>query len=135
MREAVIVEAVRTPIGKGKLGSKGALSAFHATHLLAKVQEAVVERAGIDPAEVEQIIGGCVTQAGEQSNNVTRNAWLTRGKQYGVAGTTVQTSGIIGFNGAPSSCAAGASTKIDIGGHGWVQFWLPSGGPMTGGTS
>jgi len=91
MREAVIVEAIRTPIGKGKLGSKGALSAFHATHLLAKVQEAVVERAGIDPAEVEQIIGGCVTQAGEQSNNVARNAWLTRGKQYGVAGTTVDT--------------------------------------------
>ena len=39
----------------------------------------------------------------------------------------MQTSGIIGFNGAPSSCAAGASNKIDIGGHGWVQFWLPSG--------
>jgi acetyl-CoA C-acetyltransferase len=91
MREAVIVEALRTPIGKGKFGSKGALSAFHATHLLAKVQEAVVERAGIDPAEVEQIIGGCVTQAGEQSNNIARNAWLTRGKQYNVAGTTIDT--------------------------------------------
>jgi acetyl-CoA C-acetyltransferase len=91
MREAVIVEALRTPIGKGKFGSKGALSAFHPGHLLAKVQEAVVERAGIDPAEVEQIVGGCVTQAGEQSNNIARNAWLTRGKQYGVAGTTVDT--------------------------------------------
>ena len=90
MREAVIVEALRTPIGKGKPG-KGTLSAFHPAHLLAKVQEAVVERAGIDPASVEQIIGGCVTQAGEQSNNVARNAWLTRGKDYGVAGTTVDT--------------------------------------------
>ena len=89
MREAVIIEALRTPIGKGKHGSKGALSAFHPAHLLAKVQEAVVARAGIDPAEIEQIIGGCVTQAGEQSNNVTRNAWLTLGKQYSVAGTTV----------------------------------------------
>ena len=88
MREAVIVEALRTPIGRGKAG-KGDLSAFHPAHLLAKVQEAVVERAGIDPASVEQLIGGCVTQAGEQSNNVTRNAWLTRGKDYGVAGTTV----------------------------------------------
>jgi acetyl-CoA C-acetyltransferase len=88
MREAVIVEALRTPIGKGKPG-KGDLSAFHPAHLLAKVQQAVVEKAGIDPASVEQIIGGCVTQAGEQSNNVTRNAWLTRGKDYGVAGTTV----------------------------------------------
>jgi len=91
MREAVIVEALRTPIGKGKHGSKGALSAFHPAHLLAKVQEAVVERAGIDPAEVEQIVGGCVTQAGEQSNNIARNAWLTRGKQYSVAGTTIDT--------------------------------------------
>ena len=91
VREAVIVQALRTPIGKGKFGSKGALSAFHSAHLLAKVQEAVVERSGIDPAEVEQIIGGCVTQAGEQSNNIARNAWLTRGKQYNVAGTTIDT--------------------------------------------
>jgi acetyl-CoA C-acetyltransferase len=90
MREAVIVEALRTPIGKGKPG-KGAFSTFHPAHLLAKAQEAVVERAGIDPASVEQIFGGCVTQAGEQSNNVARNAWLTRGKEYGVAGTTVDT--------------------------------------------
>jgi acetyl-CoA C-acetyltransferase len=88
MREAVIVEALRTPIGKGK-SLKGDLSSFHPAHLLAKVQQAVVEKAGIDPALVEQIFGGCVTQAGEQSNNVTRNAWLTRGKDYGVAGTTV----------------------------------------------
>ena len=88
MREAVIVEALRTPIGKGK-PIKGDLSTFHPAHLLAKVQQAVVEKTGIDPASVEQIIGGCVTQAGEQSNNVTRNAWLTRGKDYGVAGTTV----------------------------------------------
>jgi len=88
MREAVIVEALRTPIARGK-ANKGALSAFHPAHLLAKVQEAVVERAGVDPGEVEQIIGGCVTQAGEQSNNVVRNAWLTRGKDYQVAGTTV----------------------------------------------
>jgi acetyl-CoA C-acetyltransferase len=90
MREAVIVEALRTPIGKGKAG-KGALSAFHPAHLLAKVQEAVVARAGLDPKELEQIIGGCVTQAGEQSNNIARNAWLTRGKDWEVAGTTVDT--------------------------------------------
>ena len=90
MREAVIVEALRTPIGRGKPG-KGALSAFHPASLLAKVQEAVVDRAGIDPGSVEQIIGGCVTQAGEQSNNIARNAWLTRGTQYEVAGTTVDT--------------------------------------------
>ncbi|MFQ5666392.1 MAG: steroid 3-ketoacyl-CoA thiolase [Candidatus Binatia bacterium] len=88
MREAVIVEALRTPIGRGK-PTTGALSALHPAHLLAKVQGAVVERAGIEPGEVEQIIGGCVTQAGEQSNNVVRNAWLSRGTAYQVAGTTV----------------------------------------------
>ncbi len=88
MREAVIVEALRTPIGKGKPG-KGTLSAIHPATLLARVQDAVVERAGIEPGTVEQIIGGCVSQAGEQSNNVVRNAWLTRGQQWEVAGTTV----------------------------------------------
>ncbi len=90
MREAVIVEALRTPIGRGKAG-KGALSAFHPTHLLAKVLDGVVERAGMEPTEVGQLIGGCVTQAGEQAGNVVRNAWLTRGKDYAVAGTTIDT--------------------------------------------
>jgi len=88
MGEAVIVEALRTPIGRGK-PNKGALSAVHPAHLLAKVLDGVAEKAGIDPGEIEQIIGGCVTQAGEQSNNVVRNAWLSRGKDYQVAGTSV----------------------------------------------
>ena len=88
MREAVIVEALRTPLARGKM-IKGQLSGFHATQLLQRVQSAVVEKAGIDPGEVEQIIGGCVTPAGEQSGNVTRNAWLTRGDHYEVAGTSV----------------------------------------------
>ena len=88
MREAVIVEALRTPLARGKM-IRGQLSAFHATQLLQKVQSAVVERAGIDPGEVEQIIGGCVTQAGEQSGNVVRNAWLTRGDHYEVPGTSI----------------------------------------------
>jgi acetyl-CoA C-acetyltransferase len=88
MREAVIIEALRTPIARGKAG-KGGLSGLHPAHLLAKVQQAVCEKAGIEPGLVEQIVGGCVTQAGEQSNNIARNAWLTRGKDWGVAGTTV----------------------------------------------
>ena len=90
MREAVIVEALRTPIARGKPGA-GELSAFHPATLLGLVQRAVVERAGVDPLEVEQIVGGCVTQAGEQSNNVARNAWLSRGAPWEVAGTTVDT--------------------------------------------
>jgi acetyl-CoA C-acetyltransferase len=90
MREAVIVEAVRTPIARGKPGV-GDLSAFHAGSLLGKVQEAAVERAGVDPAQIEQVVGGCVTQAGEQSNNITRVAWLNRNKGWRTGGTTVDT--------------------------------------------
>ena len=69
------MEAVRTPIGR----RGGWLAGLHAAELLGVVQRAVVDRAGIDPAAVEQVLGGCVTQAGEQSNNVTRTAWLHAG--------------------------------------------------------
>jgi acetyl-CoA C-acetyltransferase len=89
MSDAVIVEALRTPIARGKLG-KGDLSGFHAAHLLGRVQMGLVERAGIDPADVDQIFGGCVTQAGEQSNNIARHAWLSvSDRSYSTAGTTV----------------------------------------------
>ena len=72
MGTPVIVEAVRTPIGR----RNGWLSGLHAAEILGAAQSAVVHRAGIDPLLVEQLAGGCVTQAGEQSNNVTRTAWL-----------------------------------------------------------
>jgi acetyl-CoA C-acetyltransferase len=85
MVEAVIVEAVRTPIGK----RNGWLAGMHAAELLGAAQAAVIKRAGIDPAIVEQVIGGCVTQAGEQSLNVTRNAWLGKGLPYHVGCTTI----------------------------------------------
>ena len=75
MSNAVIVEALRTPIARGKMG-RGELSGFHAAQLLGRLQMALVERAGIEPKDVDQIFGGCVTQAGEQSNNITRHAWL-----------------------------------------------------------
>ena len=75
MGTAVIVEAVRTPIGK----RNGSLSGMHAAELLGAAQRGLVERSGIDAALVEQVAGGCVTQAGEQSNNVTRTAWLHAG--------------------------------------------------------
>ena len=90
MPEAVIVEALRTPIARGKMG-RGELSGIHPAKLLGTIQRAVVERAGIAPTEVEQIVGGCVTQAGEQSNNIARHAWLSVGDDYTVAGTTVDT--------------------------------------------
>jgi acetyl-CoA C-acetyltransferase len=88
LAEAVIVEALRTPIARGKLG-KGELSGFHPASLLAKVQYGLVEKAGIEPQEVDQIIGGCVTQAGEQSGNVVRHAWLSKGGLYEVGATTI----------------------------------------------
>ncbi|MFQ5503175.1 MAG: steroid 3-ketoacyl-CoA thiolase [Planctomycetota bacterium] len=90
MDRAVIVEALRTPIAKGKKG-RGELSGFHPATLLGKTLDGVVETAGIDPAEVEQVIGGCVTQAGEQAGNVTRIAWLSRNKGWATGGTTVDT--------------------------------------------
>lgn len=85
MGNPVIVEATRSPIGK----RNGWLSGLHATELLGAIQKAVVEKAGIDPGDVEQLIGGCVTQYGEQSNNITRVGWLTAGLPEHVGATTV----------------------------------------------
>ena len=90
MSEAVIVEALRSPIARGKMG-KGSLSGIHPANLLGTLQQAVVDRAGIEPAVVEQVIGGCVTQAGEQAGNVARHAWLARGNGWHTGGTTVDT--------------------------------------------
>jgi len=78
MGTAVIVEAVRTPIGR----RGGVLAGLHAAEVLGAAQVALLDRAGLDPAAAEQVAGGCVTQAGEQSNNVTRTAWLHAGLPY-----------------------------------------------------
>ena len=85
MATPVIVEAVRTPIGK----RNGWLSGLRAADILGAAQVEVVKRAGIDPSLVEQVVGGCVTQAGEQAFNVTRTAWLLNGLPYETAATTV----------------------------------------------
>ncbi|MGF2943746.1 steroid 3-ketoacyl-CoA thiolase [Mycobacterium sp. Lab-001] len=89
MGNPVIVEATRSPIGK----RAGWLSGLHATELLGAVQKAVVEKAGISSGfqagDVEQAIGGCVTQYGEQSNNITRVSWLAAGLPEHVGAATV----------------------------------------------
>src|SRR3954469_21042609 len=85
MPESVIVEAVRTPIGK----RNGALAGVHPAVALGHVQRAVIERAGIDPKEVEQVVGGCVTQGGEQASNIARYAWLHAGLPQTAGVTTV----------------------------------------------
>ncbi|RMI28258.1 steroid 3-ketoacyl-CoA thiolase [Nocardia stercoris] len=87
MGTPVIVEAVRTPIAK----RNGWLSGLHAAELLGLAQRGVLERAELDPALVEQVIGGCVTQAGEQSNNVARTAWLHAGLPWQTAASTIDT--------------------------------------------
>lgn len=85
VREAVIVDTLRTAIGK----RKGALANWHPTDLLGFALSALLGRVGIDPGLVDDVVGGCVTQAGEQGVNVTRNAWIAAGLPPHVPATSV----------------------------------------------
>jgi acetyl-CoA acyltransferase len=87
VRDAVIVDALRTPVGRGRSG--GALSGHHPVDLLATVLAELVARSGIDPARVDDVIVGCVSQAGQQTFNVARNAVLAAGLPESVPATTV----------------------------------------------
>src|SRR5690349_1577608 len=85
MPTPVIVDAARTPYGRrGK-----ALAGLHAVELLARTQRGLLDRNGVDPALVDQVVGGCVTQAGEQSGNVSRMAWLHAGLPEETGATTI----------------------------------------------
>ena len=109
MTDVVIVEAVRSPIGR----RGGGLSTLHPADLLGQVQRALVERAGIDPAEVDQVVGGCVTAVGEQSFNIARTAWLAAGLPLSVPATTVDAQ--CGSSQQATNMAAGlvASGAVD----------------------
>src|SRR5690606_23918503 len=85
MRNVVIVEAARTPIGR----RRGQLAGVHPAVLLGAAQKAVLDRTGLPADRIGQLVGGAVTQAGEQSNNVTRQAWLHSGLPYRTAATTI----------------------------------------------
>jgi acetyl-CoA C-acetyltransferase len=85
MAEAVIVEAVRTPIGK----RNGWLAGVHPAHTLGHVQREVIARTGIEATEVEQVVGGCVTQGGEQAGSIARYAWLAAGLPQTAGVTTI----------------------------------------------
>ncbi|MGW2891354.1 thiolase family protein [Streptomyces griseoruber] len=87
MRDAVVVEAVRTPIGKGK--PNGSLAHVHPVELLAHTLRTLVERSGVDPALIDDVIGGTVDQVGEQAMNTTRYAALSAGFPETVPATTV----------------------------------------------
>jgi acetyl-CoA C-acetyltransferase len=100
-RDVFIVAAVRSPLGR----RKGGLAGLHAAELLGAIQRAAVERAGLDPAAVDQIVGGCVSQVGEQSFNVARTAWLSAGLPLEVPATTVDSQ--CGSSQQASTLAAG----------------------------
>jgi acetyl-CoA acyltransferase len=87
-REVVIVEAVRTPVGRGH-EEKGYYKDVHASTLLAKTYAELIDRAGIDASEVEDVVAGCVQQFGEQGINIARNAWLEAGLPIETPATTV----------------------------------------------
>jgi acetyl-CoA C-acetyltransferase len=109
MSEAVIVDVVRTPIGRGKPVA-GDLSGMHPVALLAETYRALVERNGLDYGDVEQTYAGCVTQAGEQSNNLAKNAWLHLGTEYTAGCSTVDTQ-----CGSAQTCNHIVSALIDAG--------------------
>jgi acetyl-CoA acyltransferase len=110
MREAVIVEAVRTPVGR----RRGALSEVHPVDLSALVLRALMDRTGIDPAVVDDVVWGCVSQVGEQAINVGRNAVLAAGWPESVPGTTVDRQCGSSQQAVHFAAAAVASGQCDV---------------------
>ncbi len=133
MTDAYILDAVRTPRGRGKAG-KGALSNIHPQELLAQTLNRLVERAGVDAADVEDVIAGCVSQAGEQGANVSRNAVLAAGWPEEVTGTTVNRfcgSGLQAINFAAMGVMSG-SQKLVVGGGVESMSRVPMGADRAG---
>ena len=108
--DVVIVEAVRAPLGR----RNGALATVHPADLLGLVQRAAIERSGVDPREVGQVIGGCVSQVGEQTFNIARTAWLSAGLPLEVAGTTVDSQCGSSQQAANLATAMVASGVVDV---------------------
>ncbi|GHJ60310.1 putative acetyl-CoA acetyltransferase FadA [Nocardioides sp. OK12] len=111
MGTPVIVDAVRTPLGK----RNGWLAGVHPAQLLGFVQRQVIERAGIDADLVEQVVGGCVTQAGEQSNDMVRRAWLHAGLPQHTGGTAIDAQCGSGQQSAHLVADMVAAGTIDVG--------------------
>jgi len=88
MPNAVIVDAVRSPMGRGK--ASGALAAMHPVELLGQLFTALIDRTGVDPATVDDVLIGCVSQAGEQSATPGRQAWLAAGFPTSVPSVTIE---------------------------------------------
>ncbi len=134
MTEVVIIDAVRTPVGR----RGGGLSTMHPGELLGIAQKALIDRTGIDPAEVGQVVTGCVSQVGEQAFNIGRTAWLAAGLPQSVANTTVDTqcgssqqatsfaTALVGSGVVDVAVACGVETmsRIPIGSSGRKDFGL-----------
>ena len=122
MGDVLIIDAVRTAVGR----RNGSLSRVHANDLLGSAQRAVVQRTGIDPSAIDQVVGGCVQQVGAQSANVTRNAWLAKGLPLAVPAATVNvqcgssqeatmlTHGLVGSGLAGLAISCGVETMSSI---------------------
>ena len=110
-REVVIVEAVRTPVGRGH-EEKGYYKDTHPSTLLAYTYTELIARAGIDAAEVEDVVAGCVQQFGEQAINIGRNAWLEAGLPIETPATTVDLSPTASTTAGPeTTCTTGSTTS------------------------
>src|SRR5438270_8968959 len=115
MTEAIIVDAVRTARGK----RKGSLSAVHPVDLLAQTLTASLAHAGVKPADVDDVVMGCVTQVGEQGLNIARGAVLAAGLPVDVPGTTVNRfcgSGLQAVKFGAQAVVSGASQLVVAGG-------------------
>jgi acetyl-CoA C-acetyltransferase len=111
MRDVVIVEAARTAVGR----KNGTLAHTHPLDILGPVQRTVLERAGVEPEQVGQVVGGCIDQVGAQAANITRTAWLAAGLPQSVACTTVDSqcgSSQQAFNLATSLVASGVEDVV-----------------------
>jgi acetyl-CoA C-acetyltransferase len=134
--DVVIVEAVRSPLGR----RNGGLSTVHPADLLGAVQQAAIERSGIDPLQVGQVVGGCVSQVGEQTFNIARTAWLSSGLPLEVAATTVDSqcgssqqatnlaasmvkSGVVDV---ALSCGVESMSRVPLGAAGRGDFGRPT---------
>ncbi|MEW6472867.1 MAG: steroid 3-ketoacyl-CoA thiolase [Actinomycetota bacterium] len=109
-RDVVITEALRSPFGR----RNGGLSTLHSTELLGAVQRELFVRSGMDPAEVGQVVGGCIGQVGMQTANVTRNAWLAAGLPLEVAATTVDSQCGSSQQAAGMAAALVAAGIVDV---------------------
>jgi acetyl-CoA C-acetyltransferase len=110
MPDVVIIDAVRTPVGR----RNGGLSTVHPADLLGTALTALIDRTGVDPAEVGQVVSGCVSQVGEQSFNIARTAWLSAGLPLTTAATTVDTQCGSSQQAANLAASLVASGSVDV---------------------